>query len=386
VSSGGGPIRGRSQIRVHTLVDTLGPGGAEFLVAEFAEVAHRVDIELSVAALKPLTPPAPAADRLRARGVVPQAVPVTSMVDPRGMKRVRAHLERVRPDVVQTHLATSDFLGGMAARSLGIPSVVTIHADWWPSGGADRIRNWLTFRARRLCADAVVAVSRSARAAYLEASGDDQAHVVVVHNGIVDRAVPGSGAAVRRELGLADEDLVLTTVSSLRPEKNFETAIDAVGLLRRRFPTTRLVIAGEGPYEDVVRRHAARLGSAVVVAGHREDVMALLDATDILVHPSRFDAFPTALLEAMAASVPVVATEVGGMVEIVEPDVTGVLIPPPPSAARLAAALDPLLQSEAVRRRLGAAGRARYEREFSAEVWAGRVRAVYDGVLACRRR
>jgi glycosyltransferase involved in cell wall biosynthesis len=378
------PERRPVAIRVHTLVDTFGPGGAEFLVAEFAEVAHGVGVELSAAALKPITGSAPAADRLRVRGVVPQAVPVTSMVDPRGIRRVRAHLEQMRPDVVHTHLGTSDFVGGVAARSLGIPAVTTIHADWWPGGTTDRVRNWLTFQARRHCADMVMAVSSSARAAYLGASGDDAAHVIIVRNGIVDGALPGAGVAVRRELGLADQDLVLSSVSSLRPEKNYEASIDAVALLRQRFPTLRLVIAGEGPHEDAVRSHAARSEGAVVLPGHREDVMALLDATDILVHPSIFDALPTALLQAMAAAVPVVATAVGGIPEIVEPGVTGLLIPAPPSASALAAALAPLLKSEALRRRLGAAGRLRYEHEFTAEEWARRMRAVYDDVLARR--
>jgi glycosyltransferase involved in cell wall biosynthesis len=369
-------------VRVHTLVDTLDSGGAEFLLAEFAAVAAGAGIDLSVAALKPLTPASFAADRLRAGGLEPQAVPVSSMVHPREIRRVRAHLARVRPDLVHTHLGTADFLGGVAARLLGIPSVTTIHADWWAGGRRERLKYWLMARARRHCAAVVIAVSESSRSAYLGHGLDVPEHVDVVHNGIVDRARPGSGAAVRRELGLADDELVITALSKLRPEKNFEASIDALEILRRRYPQVRLVIAGDGPHEHAVRRHAARVGDAVVLAGHREDTMALLDASDILVHPSHFDAFPTTLLEAMAASVPVVATAVGGMLEIVEPEATGILVAPPPSAAAFAAAMTPLLEQPQLRARLGSAGRERYERRFTAVAWAGRVRAVYDRVLA----
>jgi glycosyltransferase involved in cell wall biosynthesis len=372
-------------VRVHALVDTLGSGGAEFLLAEFAAVANTAGIELSVAALKPLTPPVYAADRLRAHGLEPQAVPVSSMVHMRELRRVRAHLAQVRPELVHTHLGTSDFLGGIAARSLGIPSVTTIHADWWPDGRRDRLRNWLMSRARRHCAAVVVAVSESARSAYLAARCDVPEHVKVVHNGIVDRARPGSGSSIRRELGLAQDELVVTALSKLRPEKNFEASIDALTLIGQRFPEARLVIAGDGPHEQAVRRHAVRLGDRVVLAGHREDTMELLDASDILVHPSHFDAFPTTVLEAMAASVPVVATCAGGMLEIIEPEVTGILVPPPPSAAALAAAMTPLLEHAELRAQLGAAGRARYEREFTAGAWARRVRAVYDSVLTPSR-
>jgi glycosyltransferase involved in cell wall biosynthesis len=371
-------------LRVHALVDTLGSGGAEFLLADFAAVAADVGIELSVASLKPLTAPVPAADRLRRRGLEPHAVPVTSMIHPREMRRVREHLARVRPDLLHTHLSTADFLGGISAWSLGLRSVTTIHADWFASGRADRVRAWLASRARRHCAEVVIAVSDSARSAYLAEGRDVPEHVTVVRNGIVDRARSGTGASVRRELGLGPNELLITAVSALRPEKNFETAIDAVALLRDRFPNTRLVIAGEGPHAGAVRRHAERLGASVVLVGHREDVMELLDATDVLLHPSHFDAFPTTLLEAMAASVPVVTTGVGGMLEIVDDDATGILVPPPPSADKVATAMAPLLESKALRARLGAAGRIRYEREFGARVWARRVRDVYDHVLTAQ--
>ena len=373
----------RDPLRVHVLIDTLGAGGAEFLLADFAAVAPDVGIDVTVAALKPLSGPVPAAERLRRGGVEPDAVPVTSMVRPRSLRLVRAHLARVRPDLLHTHLGTADFLGGAAARTLQIPCVSTIHADWFGESRADRARAWLAARARRQCADLVIAVSDSSRRAYLAEGLDRPDHVTVVRNGIAERARPGSGAAVREQLGLAAGDLVITAVSALRPEKNFETAIDAVGLLRDRFPNARLVIAGDGPHAEAVRVHAAGR-ERVILAGHREDVMELLDATDVLVHPSRFDAFPTTLLEAMAASVPIVATAVGGMLEIVEPETSGILVPPPPTARAFADALTPLLEDVALRRRLAAGGRARFEREFGALPWLRRLRATYDGVLNAR--
>ena len=371
-----------AKIRVHALVDSLRAGGAEFLLAEFAAVAPEAGIELSVSSLNSITPPAPAADRLRSRGIEPRGLGVTSMVRPRDLWRVRADLVRSQPNLVHTHLGVADFLGGIAARSLRIPSVATIHADWYPDGPADRARTWLASRARRGLAAIVLAVSDSARQAYIAAGRDTGSHVEVLRNGIVDRARPGSGSAVRRELGLDDDELVLTSLSALRSEKGFECAIDALRLLRPRFPRARLVIAGEGPHEAAVRAHAAGMGHAVLVVGHREDSMELLDATDVVVHPSRVDAFPTTLLEAMSAGVPVVATRVGGIPEIVDDASTGLLVESPASPRSLAATLDGLLGDADLRRRLGAAGRARFERYFRAEPWVQRLRAVYDRVLA----
>jgi glycosyltransferase involved in cell wall biosynthesis len=120
--------------------------------------------------------------------------------------------------------------------------------------------------------------------------------------------------------------------------------------------------------------------------GHRDDVMAVLDAADVLLHPSEIDALPTVVMEAMAASVPVVATRVGGVPELVADGDSGVLVAAPATAEGLAAALGPLLGDAGLRRRMGAAGRARYEREFTAESWARRSRALYDDVLEGRGR
>jgi len=113
-------------------------------------------------------------------------------------------------------------------------------------------------------------------------------------------------------------------------------------------------------------------------------VMAVMDAVDVLVHPSEADAFPTALIEAMAASRPVVATRVGGIPEIVDDGETGVLVEAPASPERLAAALEPLVADADLRARMGASGRERYEREFTVETWARRTRALYDRVLESR--
>ena len=155
---------------------------------------------------------------------------------------------------------------------------------------------------------------------------------------------------------------------------------------RERFPRLRLLIVGDGPLRAEVERRAASLGGVAVVAGHRDDVMAVLDGVDVLLHPSLVDAFPTALLEAMAAAVPVVATSVGGIPEIVEDGSTGTLIEAPPRPEAVAGALLPLLADAGRRTELGRRGRERFEREFSAQRWAERLRGVYETALAERPR
>jgi glycosyltransferase involved in cell wall biosynthesis len=366
-------------IRIHVLIDTLGVGGAEVLLGDLAAAAPLAGVELTVGYLKDVDA-GHAAVRLRAAGVEPRCVAIPPRLGLEAFRRVRRHLAHVRPDLVHTHLGSADVLGGPAARSLGLPTVATIHSHAPASTRRDRAKARLMTAARRASAARVIAVSESARAAYL-AAGAAPERVVVVHNGILGRAQPGAGARVRSELGLGPHDLVAAMVSSLRPEKGHDVALDTVRASLDRFPSLRLVVAGDGPLRRSLERAAAGLGDRVVLAGYRPDVMAVLDAADVLVQPSRADAFPTAILEAMAASVPVVATDVGGIGELVRDGVTGTLVAGPPSAPAFAAALAALLEDGPRRRRLGSAGRERFEQEFTAAHWVQRLREVYVEVL-----
>ena len=171
----------------------------------------------------------------------------------------------------------------------------------------------------------------------------------------------------------------------IRPGKGHAVAAEAIAHLRERHPGLRLIVAGEGPARADAEQAIEQLDGAGIMLGHRTDVMRLLDASDVLLHPSEADAFPTALIEAMAASVPVVATAVGGIPEIVTDGETGVLVPAPAAVAELTSALEPLVTDVGLRAQMGAAGRARYEQEFTVETWARRTRELYDRVLGGTR-
>ena len=351
------------------------------LLADFARGARHARIELSVGYLQD-TDGSPAAARLRAAGVDPELVPITGLLNPADLLRVRRHLAHVRPDVVHTHLGNADLMGGVAARSLGIPVISTIHVMEWEAGLRERVKARLMDVARSVCAQSVVTVSDRARLALLEAGYGRGSGLVTVHNGVDAHAVPGAGRAVRSELGLEAGQMVVTMVSVLREGKGHEAAFEAVRALREDHPGLRLLVAGHGPAAESIRGQAEGLEEEVVFAGHRDDVMRLLDASDILLHPSRIDAFPTALLEAMAASVPVVATNVGGIPEIVDHELTGVLLDAPPEPAAITRVVGELAADPGRRRDLGAAGRMRFEAEFAAERWAERMRALYESALA----
>jgi glycosyltransferase involved in cell wall biosynthesis len=373
-------------LRVHALIDSLTWGGAESLLADLATGARAGGIELTVGYLQEVDG-SPSAARLRRHGVEPQLVGVRRLLDIESMRRVRRQLEQVRPDVLHTHLGASDFLGTIAARPLHLPVLSTIHLMGGRLPGdalRDRVKARLMASARRHGSARVISVSDAARAAYLARGWDRPERVVTVHNGIEPPAPRMPPAAVREQLGLDADALVVSIVSILRPGKGHDVVVEVVRRLLPRFPRLRLLVIGDGPSLRHVRELMAPLGEAALLLGHRGDVVELLGATDVLLHPTLMDAFPTVLLEAGATSVPVLATAVGGIPEIVRDGETGVLVDAPPDAGAVAAALEPLLADAALRARLGAAARARFEAEFTAARWAERLRALYDVVLAER--
>ena len=363
------------------VVAGLHAGGAEMLVSEFARVAPEVAVRVSVCGLD-ASGEGPAAERLRALGIEAPGLGLRALLDPRDLRRLRGHFAEVGPDVVHTHLTYPDIAGGLAARSLGLPAVSTIHSDHFGTGVRERAKDGLAGRVRRHCARRVIAVSAQARRTYLDTGWDTALRVVTVRNGVSARPRQGAGAAIRQQLGIDAGAPVALMLSVLRPEKQHRIGIEAVRLAMQRHPGLRLVIAGDGPERAAIEAAAAELGGAVLLLGHREDPMELLDASDMLLHSSSTEAFPTAMVEAMAASVPIVAIAVGGIPEIVSDGETGLLVDPPGTPAGLADAIGSLIVDDSLRRKLADAGRRRYESELTGSAWARRLRTVYDEVLA----
>ena len=362
-------------VSVLALIDHFVMGGAESQLTRFALAAEGSGIRLSIACLEERDGN-PAAAPLLEHGITPVNLNLAGRHGPRSVHAVRRHIAAVNPQIVHTHLGTSDMLGGLAARSLGVPAVSTIHASSWEAGANARRR------LIRACATRIIAVSDSARREYLSHRWAREDQIVTVHNGIDAVAAPGEGAAVRRELGLAPDDLVVGMISALRPEKGHDIALEVVRSLRDAYPNLRLLIVGRGAIADQIAAQAADLGDRVVMAGMRHDVMRVFDAADVCLQPSRTDAFPTTLIEAMAASVPVLATAVEGIPEIITDGETGVLVPAPPGAQAFADALRALLDDPDRRRRLAHAGRLEYERRLTTRPWVAGTRAVYDSVVA----
>lgn len=281
-----------------------------------------------------------------------------------------------RFDAAVTLLYMSDILGRVLARAAGIRYLVTsirarnIHYTSWQ-------RRSLQLTAR--LADRVVLNSAAAREFAIQHEGVDAKRIVVIPNGIdVSRyASPASREALGQELQIPEGSHVIGSVGRLSHQKGFDLLITALSSPAHK--ATYLFLCGQGEERRSLERQAAEHGIAdrVRFAGHRGDMEVIYGALDLYVHPARFEGMPNAVLEAMAAGCPIVATAIDGSRELIEDGVHGWLVPPEDPHS-LACAIGAALADSDEAARRGAAARERAAREFSVDAMV----AAWERVLA----
>jgi glycosyltransferase involved in cell wall biosynthesis len=264
---------------------------------------------------------------------------------------------RERIEVLQTCDFYANIFGLPGAALAGVPVRIGSRRDLNPDKSPAQIR--LQRQAYR-CATTVVANCAAARGILL-AEGLAPASIAVIPNGVDRPRHESAGVA-------AEQRTRVITVANLRPEKNHETLIAASDLLSADFPDVEFQIVGDGPrrseLEALVR--SRRLDDRVSFLGHREDVGRLLSEASIFALPSRSEAFPNGAIEAMAAGLPVVASAVGGLLDLIEHGRTGLLIEPGNPTA-LADALRQLLTNQTAAARIGEHARAHVQQRYSFE-------------------
>jgi glycosyltransferase involved in cell wall biosynthesis len=222
-----------------------------------------------------------------------------------------------------------------------------------------------------------VVANSTAGAERLRREGVAAEKIVIIPNGIDLSRFP------RRELRTSRR--VVATVANLRAEKGHDVLLRSAALVRQQLPDVRFRIIGDGTLRDSLRALASALGvdDCVEFLGHREDVPALLATSDVYAFPSRTEAFPNGLIEGMAAGLPVVASGVGGMLELVDNGCNGILVPPGDEHA-LASSLLAVMQDETRASELGAAARQSIERRYSFDRMVAGFTDLYLTELAVR--
>lgn len=293
--------------------------------------------------------------------------------------RARRALLAERLDVIHFHAGRLGSLYApiVASRLAGIKTrILTVHNPLLKNSAPQRF-----FEGRALgCLDRIVAVCGEVRQELIEKKNAAPGRVDVIANGVeLAEFDPAADAAeARRELGVAGDGPVIGWAGRLQYYKGVDVLIRAAPLLKARRPGVKIVLIGAGPDEDKLKKLAEEQGVAgtVVFAGYRADARRLMCAFDIFALPSRYEAQPYALLEAMAAGKPAVAAKVGGLPSALTDGVTGLFFPSEDAAA-LAEALGRLLDDRPMRESMGRAARKRAEADFSRAAMLARTEALY---------
>jgi glycosyltransferase involved in cell wall biosynthesis len=304
-------------------------------------------------------------------------------LDALGWRPLLALLREGHVDVLHAHMFGSNVWGTLLGRASRVP-VVIAHEHGWSFEG-NRMRRLLDRHLIARGADAFIAVSRENRRLMIATEKLRPEDVVLIPSGVPDRR-PSHGD-LRDELGIAPGDPVVASVCVLRAEKALDVLVGAAELLRADLPRLRVLIAGDGPERAALQSSIARhsLQATVTLLGMRSDVPDVLAAADVAVCCSDWEGSPLAVMEYMAARKAIVATRVGGVPDLIDDGVHGILVPPRAPAA-LAEAVARLLDDRQLAAQMGAHARERQQREFDMDVMVRRLERLYQELCAASRR
>ena len=376
-------VSARTEPRVLLLIDALQINGVGSVTVAAALGLRERGQDVRVAHLG-IGDWRPLADQLARGGVPVVHFPLGSLCDLRVALRLAAYVRRESVEIVHTHNRYAHLIGRPAAALAGRPAVSTIHylvddVD----GRREAVRRWLDhLTARWLCARLIL-VSRAQQAIFSRAAGLPVSRLQTLPNAVDTdrfRPDPAARARLRAELDLAPDGPVFATLGVLRPGKAVGDLLEAAATVLETSPDASFLVIGDGPERERLIRQAEQLGLAARVrfTGTRLDVAAVLAAADVYVHPSHAEALPTSVLEAMAVGLAVVATEVGGVPEIVQDQRTGLLVKPG-RPRDLAAAMRCLLEPSR-RVMLGQAARSWVAAHASLPPWLDQLQALYRDV------
>jgi len=321
------------------------------------------------------------------RQLVPHALPLVfpfhRVFSLRGwtqIRRLRREINRLQIDIVHAFMIRAAILGVMAARGSVCKTVLTSRRNvgHWYTPLYVRVFRFLNRRTTR-----IVANSESAKRAAMEIESAPESKIDVLYNGVDSSWFSvAPNLSVLDRMGIARESRVVGIVANYRPVKDLEMFLAAAALIAAHEPRAVFLLVGQGPLRAQLGEAAQRLGiaSKVFFTDGNESVPGCLPLMEVACLSSRNESFSNAILEYMAAGLPVVATDVGGNREAIVEGVTGFLTPPKDSAA-FAKAVISLLDNRSLRDQMGQSARERCRERFSMEACVHRLEKYYESLL-----
>jgi glycosyltransferase involved in cell wall biosynthesis len=290
-----------------------------------------------------------------------------------------ALVRRERFDVIHSHMFGSNVWASLVGRTCRVPVIIAHEHNWSYSG--DRLRMWLDGHMISRFVSCFVAVSEANRQRMIKLEGVPADRIKVIPTAYVPHLGPSNGD-IRGELGLPADAQVIGVAAVMRKEKALEVMLEAHARLLESNDDVHLVIAGDGPCRPALQSQIARLGidANVHLLGRRSDVDQILKRVDVGALSSDWEGSPLFVFECKAARIPVVATAVGGVTELVETGRTGLLVPPRDPGA-LAEAIQQVLSDHALAERL-AGESARNLEQYEIGTVARRFADLYEQLFS----
>lgn len=356
------------------LIESAGPGGAERMVVELAHAQQALGAVTTV--FIPRGREAWMAHQLRDAGVEVEHYDLDSPLSWRCVRTLTSAFRRRGITLAHSHEFTMAVNGAVAARGVGIPHVITMHGGRYY---AAKVRRRVLMRGAVASSQAIVAVSEALGDALSSDLLLNRTRVLTISNGV--RVDVVAAAPLRAELGIAAGDPLVLAVGNLYPVKGHAVLLEAMQHLPH---DTHVVIAGRGHEEASLRARAAELGMSkrLHLLGLRDDISALLYAADVFVQPSLDEGLPLAVLEAMFASRPIVASDVGDVARAVGPE--GALLVSPGDAAALGAAITLLIEKPFLASSLAQSAHSRATNHYGLARMVNRYAELYAGLLDAR--
>lgn len=328
------------------------------------------------------------ADELMAKGVVLKILEMDSYYNPFKVTALAGILRKKNVVILHTHGYFAGTFGRLAAILARIPIIIThVHTTYYDF----KKRNILMERFLSLFTNKIVCVSRAVERFVVDIEGISGKRTCLIYNGIekynLFEGITASDEE-RDSLGFVENDLVVITVASLTAHKGHRILMEAFRIVLEKNRSLKLLIVGDGYLRNELESYSNKYGiaSSIVFAGQRKNVASLLKLANIFVLPStEREGLGIALIEAMAAGLPVIGTRLGGIPEVISENINGLLVAPG-NPYELASAMETLTRDQAMREKMGKMGRKIYEEKFSASKMIQNMDSLYGELMEKRLR
>ena len=365
--------------KILIVVDNLGPGGTQRQIIEYLNGADRNNFEIKIINLD--RDYDALAEEIKALGYEVIGIAHKGRFSKSTITQLQRLFIKEKPNIVHTYLFTSDFYGRLAAKLAGVPVIVSAvrNVDLWQRW-QHKLADWLFAK----FTDKITINAECIRPFLVNNKGIPADKIVTIYNGIDLKRFEHlrEPYGVRKELGIPSEALVVGMVSRFSKQKDYATFFKSAAMVLEQIPNVYFVAVGDGPKRKELELSAIshQISAKMIFTGLRKDIPDLINAMDISILSSHYEGCPNVILEYMACSKPVIASDVGGCSELIVNNRTGFIVSPGNPAVIVDKLLE-LLKDKEARIRIGKEGRKRIEEYFTSEIMVKNTESLYKELL-----